>query len=409
VVRRILLLFLLFDPVPLYLANTVSSDALFTGLSLVWLTELLWLIRRPSWRRLPLQLFLLLLIFYTRYNALYYPVIAAVAFLLTRKGLAFKLTGTVASVLVLVAGMMVVREINRQQTGVKTFSAFSGWQMANNALYVYPYITVDPAQLPSSECRELDSIVRASPPHQLVEAWYMWDPESPLKRYMVLRRQREHIDYFTAWNRVGPVFSQYGYYLMLHHPLLFAREYGWPSARTFFYPPLDVLQRYNEGHTEVDATAKDWFHYRSTMVRCRCAPDLQEWILSPFQPFWALLNLAFPIAAIFFLVKGRSRRRTDIGQHPDLIQPINIGRHTDLVQHPAGKQHPLQHPDDRDLRNGILLTGVYWGVNAAFSIFATPNVFRYQVGPMIWLFVLTLLIVDALSHRWTPGSAAQKE
>ena len=109
-------------------------------MTLIWLTEVLWLIYRPSWGRLLRQLILLVLIFSTRYNALCYPVIAAGAFVLARKDLVFKITGIAASVLVLVLGILGVGEITRQKTGVRIFSAFSGWQMANNTLYVYPFI-----------------------------------------------------------------------------------------------------------------------------------------------------------------------------------------------------------------------------------------------------------------------------
>ncbi|HEY8970516.1 MAG TPA: hypothetical protein VIM64_15530, partial [Puia sp.] len=97
-----LFLFLLFNPLNLYLANAVSSDALFTGLSLIWLTELLWLMHQPSWGRLVRQTVLLVVIFYIRYNALCYPVIAAAAFLFTRKGAGFTIAGIASSVLTLV-------------------------------------------------------------------------------------------------------------------------------------------------------------------------------------------------------------------------------------------------------------------------------------------------------------------
>ncbi|MBN9383904.1 MAG: hypothetical protein J0H74_24325 [Chitinophagaceae bacterium] len=374
---NILFFFLLLNPVNLYLANAVSSDALFTGLTLIWLTELLWLMHRPTWWRMLLQLVLLFLIFNIRYTALYYPVIAAAVFLMTRASLTYKLTGIIASVMTLTLGAMAVREMTWRQTGVRTFSAFSGWQMANNALYVYPYIEVDAGRLPSPECRELDSVVRTkidrtNPP---VDTWYMWDPHGPLKTYMRLRQRREHTDYFTAWNRVGPVFSQYGYYLLTRHPWLFWREYGSPSARIFLYPPLDVLSRYNEGESEVDETAKEWFHYNSTKVRTLWSPDLQSYILIPFLPFWLFLNFAGILAGIIFLLRGRAKFR---GLY-------------------------------KDFQKGLLLAAVYLGVNAAFSIFAVPNVFRYQIGPLIWLFTYTFLACDLLLSEWSPGPAILKE
>jgi len=378
VIGNILFYVLLLDPVILYIANLVSSDALFIVLTLVWLTALLWLIHRPTWGRMLLQLVLLILIFYIRYTALYYPVVAAAAFMITPRSLVYKITGVVASVMALTLGTMMISEITWRQTGVKIFSAFSGWQIANNALYVYPYIEVNAARLPSPECRELDSVVRTkidrvSPPS--LDTRYMWDPQSPLKEYMRLRQRREHTDYFTAWNRVGPVFSQYGYYLLSGHPWLFWREYGWPSTRVFLYPPLDVLARYNEGKSNVDETAKEWFHYSSTRVTAVVQPDLQGYILTPFLPLWLFLNFAGILATIVFLLRGRARFR--------------------MLQ--------------ENFRKGLTLTSAFLGVNTAFSVFATPNVFRYQVGPLIWMCAFTLLAYDLLFTGWNPAPAIQKE
>ena len=79
IMERGLFIFLLFDPVLLYIGNSISSDALFTCLGLTWFVELLWLIHKPSWRRLTWQAVLLLLVFYVRFNALCYPLIATAA------------------------------------------------------------------------------------------------------------------------------------------------------------------------------------------------------------------------------------------------------------------------------------------------------------------------------------------
>ncbi|HVU53951.1 MAG TPA: hypothetical protein VHD83_02810 [Puia sp.] len=372
---KILFLFLLFDPLNLYMANLVSSDALFTGLTLIWLTELLWLMHQPTRGRLIRQVLLLVLIFSIRYNALCYPVIAAVVFLLIRKSAAYKITGIAASVLTLVLIAVFIGRLTKIQTGTQVFSAFSGWQMANNALYVYPYIKVDRDRLPSPECRELDSMVRAHfdtagfsrPGPQAVETWYLWDPNSPLKRYMRWRQRGEHTDYFTAWNRVGPVYSQYGFYLMSHHPFLFVREYGWPSARLFFYPPMDVLDQYNEGAGVVDAVASDWFHYKSTQVRVKSF-TAQRFILGWAPALYLIVNLAFVIAGLLLLMKYKRG----------------------------------------EFRAAMLLTSVYFVINAAFCILSAPNVMRYQVAPLIWLFVFTLLAYHRLFSPWNPAPAARR-
>lgn len=81
----VLLAFVLLDPTIPYLCNYVSSDALFVGLSIIWLTVLMGMLRAPTWWRLALQVVLLFIIFNVRYIALYYPVVASLSFLLLRK------------------------------------------------------------------------------------------------------------------------------------------------------------------------------------------------------------------------------------------------------------------------------------------------------------------------------------
>jgi hypothetical protein len=373
-VRNILFGFLFLNPLGLYLANAVSSDALFTALTLIWLTELLWLMHEPSWGRLVRQVALLVVIFYIRYNALCYPVIAAVAFLFTRKSPGFKIVGIASSVLTLVLCSMAVGQLTKEQTGVRVFSAFSGWQMANNALYVYPFVKVDRELLPSPKCRELDSVVASyfavshpSPPDRPpVDTWFMWDPDGPLKRYMMLSREREHISYFTAWNRVGPLFSQYGFYLLSHHPLVFGEKYLWPSTRMYLYPPMDVLGRYNEGTERVDPLAVEWFHLKSTRARA-WSFSAQGIILGWLPGLFLGLNIAFATAALLLLLRFRRG----------------------------------------EFRAAMVLTGGYFVVNAAFCIFSTPNMLRYQIAPLIWLFVFTILAYHRLFSTWNPEPAAQ--
>lgn len=185
---------------------------------------------------------------------------------------------------------------------------------------------------------------------------------------MRLYQGREHTSYFTAWNRVGPVFSQYGYYLISRHPLVFSREFVWPSARIFFYPPPDVLGRYNELAGEVDPLAMEWFRLKSTKVRV-ISFTAQGFILGWAPGLYLLLNVAFVMAALLLLLKYRKG----------------------------------------EFRAAMVLTGVYFVVNAAFCILSTPNVLRYQMAPLIWLLVFTVLAYDRLFSSWNPSPAARRE
>ena len=370
----VLLAFLLLDPTIPYLCNYVSSDAVFVGMSIIWLTVLMGMIREPAWWRLALQVGLLFIIFNVRYVALYYPAVASLSFLLLRKkaSAVFKLAGIVCSIGVVMICTNWIKRITYRETGADIFSAFSGWQIANNALHLYPFLPVDTVGLPTPASAELaadvrDFFSRTGPmllkrgPVSTTE--YMWEGSSPLHIYMNTLRAREHTNYFNAWNRVGPVFTEYAYFLVRRHPLAYLRYYGWNSAQSFFVSPLDVFGIYNEGHPTVDSVAIRWFHYHT--ARPRVWSFTGQAALLALWPWIALyLNLAFVITTLWYLA-SRTRREANL---------VFTG--------------------------SLELTSAYLLSNALFCIAASPSVFRYQILPMILLFFFT---VAALGVLWRPA------
>jgi hypothetical protein len=355
----ILMAFLLLNPTTPYVCNYISSDALFIGLSLTWLTMLMGLLRDPGWGRMGLQLALLFVIFNLRYVALFYPAVAALTVLLARRGWIFPIVGVVASIGIVVGGMFWIKTITKRETGADLFSAFSGWQIANNALNLYAHIPVDTVGLPSPECRELAGYVKndGMPKVQTVTTDYMWLRTSPLHRYLQAYRQRSGLDYFTAWNRAGVVFTRYGYWVAREHPGAFLRYYVWPSAKTYFLPDLDVFAAYNEGKPVVDRLAVDWFRYRGRRVAVYSA-TVQAKLLTPMPLLCLLLNIAFAGAALLYLPFAAVRERN-----------------------PA-------------LTGSFRLASAFLLANAVFSIFASPSVLRYQVLPIIILFVFGVCAIS---------------
>jgi hypothetical protein len=355
-----------------YTCNYVSSDALFIALSLLWLNVLIGLILRPSWGRLWLQLLLLVLIFNIRYVALYYPAVAAIAFFLMRKDLFFKVVGIATSIVVVLTGIFYIKSITRQQTGAPIFSAFSGWQIANNALHIYPYLPVDTLGLPTAESKILAGYVkvyfdRVGP--ELIKkgpsatTTYMWVRDSPLHQYMFAWEKQHSVSYFIAWNRVAVVLTEYGYHLVRKHPLAFARYYLWESAKTYFYTPLDVYAVYNEGYKDADVVAKDWFNYKSTRLRVSSA-TIQGKLLGWIPALYMILNVVSVLAALLFLRLRELRQR-----HPEFTLCLR-------------------------------LICAYLLANAAFCIFASPTVLRYQVLPVILLFVFTVYAVHFVTSQY---------
>ena len=357
----VLMAFLLLNPVTPYLCNYISSDALFAGLSLIWLTVLMEWLRDPGWWRLGIQLVLLFAIFNLRYVALFYPAVAALTVLLARRGWLMSIAGSVASIAVVVAGTLWIKAITKRETGADLFSAFSGWQMANNALNLYTHLPVDTLGLPTPECRDLAgyvrdyfSGVRATP---MVTTAYMWEHSSPLHRYLGAYMERNKLDYFKAWNRVGGVFTRYGYWVARKHPGAYLYYYGWPSTKTFFLPDLDVFAVYNEGHPDVDGLAMEWFRYRGKTVKVYSA-TMQAKLLAPIPMLCLLVNIAFVGAALLFLPFAPLRERNPV------------------------------------LTGSFRLASAFLLANAVFSIFASPSVLRYQVLPMIVLFVFSVCAIS---------------
>ena len=76
-----ILVVILCNPILLFQSNLISSDSLFCSLTIVWLTTCLWIVKRPGWWPLIAQLLFLSLAFRVRYIAMFFPVVAIVAFI----------------------------------------------------------------------------------------------------------------------------------------------------------------------------------------------------------------------------------------------------------------------------------------------------------------------------------------
>jgi len=379
-VQVLIAAFLVLNPLVYYISNYVSSDALFIALSLFWVTSLMRSMAAPTWRGLVIQWILLLGIFYTRYVALFYPLAAGIGYCWLRRGWWFRLAAISGSVLVVAASVGCTRALTQAQTGAATFSAFSGWQMANNALHIYPWLPVDstglpPATLPLAGYVDRyfsrDGPIRNQNPPRSTTG-YMWERSSPLHEYFDDYR-RVHSDlrqgqdtaqlpYFTAWNRVAPVFSQYGYFLFRRHPLAFGRYYLLPSAKSFFLSPLDVFNTYLDGKKEIDPIARNWFDWRGSRPWV-CSATLQGRVCAPFPWLSLLVTLAFGVVAAMFVLKKEIRDR-----------------------YPA-------------FTGCLRVAGIYLGVNICFNVFASPSVYRYQVLPLILLVIFTCCGFFVVTYR----------
>jgi len=369
-VRNFLLGFALFSPIPLYVANYISADALFVGFSLLWISALIWIVYKPRPWLIVLQAFLLLACFTLRYNAVYYPVIGALAFLLSPQNWKLKAGGIALGAAVIFASFWYTSQKMQETTGHRQFSAFGGWQMANNALYMYEHIAPPDrgpvplrfAKLEIMVRQHMDTLkrVKLTREDSASSFFYLWNSRGPLMHYLEKEWAKDSTTpYFKRWAAEGPLYKDYALYLIQKYPLSFFQTFLLPNAIKFAVPPSEFLGTYNMGSDSVSNLAKGWFNYKSLKVTNHNNKSSSIKLIEWYPVFAALINLLLLINLVGLLVLGGLRKATGL---PKVL---------------------------------ILIVSL-WLLNVGFSIFASPIVLRYQVFPVIMTLCIALLAGDAI-------------
>ncbi|WP_440132810.1 hypothetical protein [Chitinophaga sancti] len=365
----ILYVFLFFNPMFLVLANCVLSDAIFCSISLILFTQYLWMYYKPTLANLIFQALLIGAAFVIRYTAIYYPIVSICAILLATYKWPVKLIGMVLPWLLIFPFIWYTQQETKKLTGTAEFSVFGGWQIANNALYMYGNINVDSTQLPPGTVeldREARAFWKATPPTEndlaeLPGTFFIKVPTAILKPYLSTHgwaNLRGAPGGFQAWGSVSPVYNAYGKWLIGHYPLAFARYYMWLNVKNYFIPHLEKFGSYNIGMREVWDPAKIWFNMKSNEVTLIPSIEFQGHVFFIFPLLFMALNIFFTGCAIFFLTNKKLRQAN---------KPLFIA---------------------------LLLAIAFLLINFGFSVFATPVVLRYQIVPMIVLLTFILLLTE---------------
>ena len=373
----VIFIFLFFNPLFLYICNYVNSDPLFAALSLFWFTQLLWIIHKPRLHQLFIQATLLFLCFTVRNNAYYYPIIAAIAFLLSRQTWQFKLAGILLPFVLILPFVIHTRNAAYKMTGHKMYSFFTGWQLANNALYMRGHIEVDSNQFTSKEVRQLNALAeqyfyKRSPEFDDFLAahggnWYIQYFNAPLKQFVTLNfKPKDELTSIVAWGKASVVFEEYGSYLIKHYPLPYFRHFVWKNLKNYCWPSLEKLQVYNLDTNVVEPIAQTWFHFKSPTITVT-SKNAQGDILNLYPLLLCIIN--------FFLVINLYSCFTDRGFRQSGRTPF------------------------------LVLVGSFWVLNLLFSVLVTITVFRYQFVPMILSFSFTILLMELLNRKASKTSS----
>ncbi len=369
--RNALFIFLLINPLTFYLCNTINSDALFGTFSLLWITELLWSIHRPRLLRIITHSVLLFLCFTIRNNAYYYPFVGAIAFLISVQPRWLRIGGVVLPFLFLAPFIFFTRKASYKLTGTRQYSLFTGWQLANNALYIYDQIEVDSTDLPTTQTKILNTYalqffrrVNSDSYRDALENYvgnfFIRQPESPLKQYSgshyIFKDERSNI---VNWARASIVFEQFGKTLILQHPIAYVEYFVLPNIKHYFIPPLSHIGLYNYGTNEIYPIAAKWFHYPNNKIRV-ASYTFQGHLLEFYIGLFLLVNVYYAWNILRFTFRrGFSGLRT-----PESAVQL------------------------------LLLS--FLGANFVFSVASTVNILRYQYVPMVILASIGVVLGYAL-------------
>lgn len=366
-VVRVLFCCNLLNPLWFHVSNFVSSDALFAALSLLWFIQLLWIIYRPTIGLLVLHAFILLLAFTVRYNALYYPFISMIIIALSTTYIRIKLAGIIAIIILISSFVVHTLYKYRTTTGSIQFSAFGGWQLASNAMFAYARVPLDRPETVPDKFRLLHTTVNLhmdslqhlqKRPDSVLGVYYLWDEMSPLKKYMNNIYRKDSITPgFKRWASMGPLYAQYGAYLIQQHPGAFVSHYLWPNLVSYYTPPAEFLGIYNMGKDTIEQIAVGWFKLKSNEVHASVG-NSKEITVAVFSPMvLAVINLVFILGFISF----------------SFLEGF--------------KKCSLR------FKQALWLMLLVWLCNAVFSVLASPIVLRYQVFPMVVTFSFLLLLM----------------
>jgi hypothetical protein len=362
--RAIILLFFFCSPLNLYISNYVSTEALFLALSLVWLTELLRITYKPSYHHILILSVAFAIAFTFRYNAMYYPVIATVAFLISKQHFAQKVIGIILGPLLILPFVIFSSHAVKQLSGTAQFPPiYGGWQWGNNALYFREHIQEDTNAIPTPQMAELDQMARnyfrtVSPKYRelapYVGNFFIQQRKAPLRQYIVKHfRSTESIE---AWAKAAPLYKDYGIWLIKRHPFSFARYYLLVNTKNYLLPPLEKLACYNLDQPTMDSLATFWFDFPDNEITSILPRTFQGTLLILYPFLFLFLNFYF-CRSLFFFSKQKGFRSSPT-----------------------------------PLANSIALITLLLLTNFSFSIFANVIAFRYQLFPMVVLLAFALIL-----------------
>ncbi|WPQ63317.1 hypothetical protein SIO70_00370 [Chitinophaga sancti] len=374
---NILFVLIFLNPIYLYTCNLVLSDALFLGLSLVWIINLFWIIFRPQVWMVITQALLLFVTFSMRHSAMYYPIIGCVALFFSQLRLGVKIFGICFQFLLVGGFILYTTHLNERIYGVRQFSPFESWKVASNALYVYEHVPENEKKAVPVKFKELDKEVRQFyktkkyqislfTPDPSWGSYYMFMFNSPLISYQEKKLGMDSIFYVLSiknFSKMAPLYDEYGKFILKSYPFTYAKNFVVPNIWIYMLPYPEVYYDDYNPFTFLPDTlggiAKNWFG-KISLTAPRKNVVFRTTLFTFYPVINMLIHFIFIITGIgFYVLKGYRRMKA-----------------------PYFK--------------GILMISILWLLNFGFIIIASASLLRYQLFITVVELVFMLFFIDFL-------------
>jgi len=368
VVRIITIVFFTVNPLFLLISNYVSSDALFTSLSIIWVVDLIRILLKHEKQQLWLQPLLLLALLTIRFTALFYPIITVIILFIANINWKHRMVSIMISALLI--GLFLWHNTNKynELTGERQFSGFGGWQLATNSLIMFSRMNPKGMSfdvpdkfkvLHALAIKHRDSLNHLKlRPDSIPGVYYLWNENAPLRRYLELKYGADTITpYFKKWSSIATYYAEYGKLLAKQAPIEYLKYYLIPNAIEYWAPSIEFVGVYNMGSDSVGRAAKDWFGYKSQRIQ---GASKKISIASIYPAVSSVCNGIFLLAFLGFVFFGGFSR---------------------------------SNPECTTL---AILFMIIWACNLGFSVVAAPIVLRYQLVVMILAFAYGIMLFEEI-------------
>jgi hypothetical protein len=255
------------SPTCIYICNFVISDLLFIALTNLWLASLIWIIGAKQLNAVLLNLLFLILLLQTRYISLFYPLVTVVGLFIAffkKQKLQFILYSGL-QVLAFVAVIAFTTWQTKKNIGVSVFSAFGGWQKANNAMHIMPYVQLSPDDIKDPKIKAIHVFISTHSPEELYPAkdsvvvTYLWSDHGPIKQYMYHLKGKGKKSYLHYWHLASKPLGEWGDYMIRKYPMAFIRHYIYPNFLFLFSLSNEALFEF-PGPSE---QMRKWFNWEN--------------------------------------------------------------------------------------------------------------------------------------------------